>query len=141
VSGLEERIPSLNRCWDALEAGDLDGFMDLVRDMTDPECEFRSGIGTMVGGGVYRGFDGIQSWFSDLLTTTSERRWENRHYEIHDDDLLVFFADLTFVGAGSGAEVKGQTGAVSEFRDGLCVRIDSFMSHDEARQCARARVA
>jgi ketosteroid isomerase-like protein len=141
MSPLEDRIPLLNRCWDALEAGDLDGFMELVRTQTHPDCEFHSGIGSMVGGGTYKGPEGIRSWFSDLLATTSERRWENRRYETFGDDVLIFLADLTFVGAASGAEVVGQTGAVAEFENGLCVRMDSFMSHDEAREFAEARVA
>jgi SnoaL-like domain len=140
-SSLEDRIPLLNRCWDALEAGDLDGFMELVRTQTHPDCEFHSGIGSMVGGGVYTGHDGIRSWFSDLLTMTSERRWAERNYEIHGDEMIVFFAQLSFTGVASGVTVTGETGAVAEFEDGLCVRMTSFTSHDEAREFAQARVA
>jgi SnoaL-like protein len=141
VSSLEDRIPLLNRCWDALEAGDLEGFMELVRTQTHPDCEFHSGIGSMVGGGVYKGLDGIRSWFSDLLATTSERHWADREYEIHGDRMIVFLAHLSFTGVASGVPVTGETGAVAEFEDGLCVRMTSFTSHAEAREFAETRVA
>ncbi len=141
MSALEDRIPLFDRGWDALERGDLEGFMEVAGGEIHPDCEFHSGIGSVVGGGVYVGLDGIRTWFGDLLATTSDRRWADRKYETHGDEVLVFLAQLSFTGAASGAPVAAETGAVAEYEDGLCVRINSFMSHDEAREFVRARVA
>ena len=51
---------------------------------------------------------------------------------------LLFFSELDFKGAASGARVVENPGTVFQFEDGLCVRIESFMSHDEAREYAEA---
>jgi hypothetical protein len=134
-------IPRLDRAFDGLERGDLDAFVAETAAHTDPECIFRSGIGSEVGGGVYVGVEGIREWFGDLLTSTSERRWENRCFETYGDDVLVFLADFSLTGVASGAAVTGQTGAVFYFENGLCRRIVSFMSHAEARAEAEAHVA
>jgi len=130
-----------DRAFDALERGDLEEFTDAIRDRTDPACEFRSGIGSVVGGGSYRGLDGIRSWFADVLATSSERHWRNRRYESRGDELLVYLSDFEFTGASSGAPVSTETGAVFEFENERVVRINSFTSHDEARSFAETRVA
>jgi ketosteroid isomerase-like protein len=141
VPSLNEQIPMFDAAFDALERGNVEAFTEITRDQTHPECRFHSGIGSVVGGGEYQGVDGIRSWFQDFIATTSERHWRNRGYETYGDTMLVFLADLEFTGAGSGARVENETGAVFEYEDGLCVRINSFMSHAEARQFAEARVA
>ena len=141
ATSLEELIPQFDAAFDALERGDLDGFTEVTRDLTHPGCRFHSGIGSVVGGGRYEGVEGIRSWFGDLIATTSERHWRNRRYETHGDRIVVFLADFEFTGAASGALVTSETGAVFEYEDGLVARITSFMSVDEARRFAEARVA
>ena len=141
MSWLDEQIPLFDQAFDALERGDLDTFTELSRTQTHPECEFHSGIGSVVGGGAYTGIEGIRSWFGDLLESTSERRWRNRRIETHGDRVLVCLADFEFTGVASGVPVAGETGAVFEFEDRRCVRITSFTSHAEARDLAEARVA
>ena len=141
MTDLEALIPELDRAFDALEQGDLDGFARMLQELVHADCEFRSGIGTVVGGSVYRGPQGVGSWFSDLVATTGERHWRNRHYEFFGDDISVFLADFSVTGAASGVPVSAETGAVFEWNDGVCVRITSFTSHSEAREFAGARVA
>jgi ketosteroid isomerase-like protein len=141
MSWLEEQIPRFDQAFDALERGDLDAFIEVTRDQIHPECEFHSGIGSVVGGGSYRGVEGIRDWFGDLIDSTSERHWRNRRYETNGDRILVFLADLEFTGAASGASVSEETGALFEYEDRRCVRINSFMSHAETRELAEARVA
>jgi hypothetical protein len=138
---LEELIPKFNRAWDSLEMGDLDGFMEMVREEVDPDVEFNSGIGSVVGGGTYKGVDGVRSWFADYIDSTSERRWADRQFETVGDDIVVFEGRIEFTGAASGAPVTSETSAVFEYENGRCVRIDSFLSHDEGRRFAEARVA
>jgi hypothetical protein len=134
-------VPKLDAAFDALERGDLDAFVGISGPLTHPECRFHSGIGSVVGGGSFEGTEGIREWFGDIIGTTSERRWRNRHYETHRDRVLLFLADFEFTGAASGAQVTSETGAIFEFEDGLAVRITSFTSFDEAREFAEERVA
>jgi hypothetical protein len=141
LTPLEQRIGTYDRAWDALEAGDLDGFMAIVSDEADPEVEFSSGIGSVVGGGTYKGLEGIRSWFGEVLTISRERRWTERRYEMIGDDALVFFSMLELVGAASEAPVTSEVGGVFQYRGDRVVRVDSFTSHAEAREFAEARRA
>jgi ketosteroid isomerase-like protein len=141
VRSLEEQIPRFDEGFDALERGDLDAFTEVTRELVAPECELHSGIGSVVGGGSYKGIDGIRGWFADMIESSSQRRWRDRRYEAHGDSILVFLGVFEFIGAGSGAMVETKNGAVFEFDDGLCVRMTSFMSHAEAREFAGARIA
>jgi hypothetical protein len=141
VSRFDEHIPLADEAFDALERGDLERFTELCGPWTHPQCQFHSGIGSAVGGSSYVGIEGIRSWFADLIATTSERRWKDRRYEPHGDQLLVFLAAFEFTGAGSGAPIAGETAAVFEYEDDLCVRITSFTSFAEARGFAEAAVA
>jgi ketosteroid isomerase-like protein len=140
-AGWLERTPKYDRAFDALEGGDLDAFMEVMSEEVDPEVEFRSGIGTVVGGGTYTGVEGIREWFSDFLSISRTRRWAERRYEAFGDDVGVFFARLEFTGATSEVPVSSETGVVLHFRDGRIVRIDSFTSHSEARELAEAQRA
>jgi ketosteroid isomerase-like protein len=126
---------------DALERGDLDAWSEATRDLLDPDCEFNSAIGTVVGGGSYKGREAIRNWFGDLIESTSARHWRNRRWETHGDTIVVYFADFNFTGAGSGATVEAENAGVAEFEDGVCVRMQSFMSWAEAREYVEARVA
>ena len=130
MPSLEEQIPLFSTAFDALERGDLDGFIEAARLQAHPEVEFHSAIGSQIGGGAFTGIEGLRSWFGDLIEITSERRWSNRSYETHGDRVIVFLADLEFTGAGSGAPVSSEVGSVFEYEEGLCVRIRSFASHD-----------
>jgi hypothetical protein len=141
VAELDELTARYDAGFDALERDDLDGFTKIAHGLLHPDCRFRSGIGSAVGGGEYRGPEGMSSWFGDLIATTSERSWRNRRYETYDDRILLFSAEIEFTGAGSGARVSGETGGVFEYEEGLCVRVTSFMSIEEARSFAEAHVA
>jgi SnoaL-like domain len=141
MNWLEEQIPHFDEAFDALERGDLDAFMEALRDQTHPECEFHSGIGSVIGGATYKGPDGISGWFGDLIESTSERHWRNRRYEPHADRIMVFLADFDFIGAASGVPVTNETGAVFEYEDRLLVRVNSFISYGDAREFAEARGA
>lgn len=132
MSKPQDLIPDLDHAFDALEQRDLDGFVGAAADHMDSSCVFRSGIGSVVGGGVYRGTDGIREWFADLLETAEGIRWTERRYEPVGENVLLFLAELEFTGTASRAPVKSEVGAVYEFQDNLCVRITSFTSHADA---------
>jgi hypothetical protein len=128
--------PEFDAAFDALEMGDLESFDDHARPLVQVDCEFHSGLGSVVGGGTYKGADGIKEWFGDFVESTAERRWLDRTYEFPHPDVLVFLSRLEIVGRASGVPLVSETGAVFVFKDALCVRIDSFTSFEEARDFA-----
>lgn len=136
----ETLIPALDEAFDLLERRDLDGFMETVNEMAHPELEFHSGIGSAVGGGVYKGPDGVRTWFADLLASAEKVRWRERSYETFGKRVMALLARLELVGSASGVSIDGETAAVFQFDGGLCVRIDSFLSHSEGRAFAREAV-
>jgi hypothetical protein len=141
MSAADKVSATIDPAFDALERGDVDGFVAIIRSVTAPNCVFSSGIGTAVGGGTYDGIEGIREWFGDLVDTTSARSWRNRRSEKRGENLGLFFADFEFTGAASGAHVASETAAVFELENDLIARISSFTSHEEARRFAEARVA
>jgi ketosteroid isomerase-like protein len=134
MSVADEVVAGFDPAFDALERGDVDGFIEVVHSLMAPDCIFRSGIGSAVGGGTYDGVEGVREWFGDLVATTSGRRWRNRRSEMHGDNIVVFLADFELTGAGSGVPVSSPTASVYELENDLVVRIRSFTSHDEARR-------
>lgn len=138
MSSPAELAPDLDRALDALERRDLDGFITPARKHLAPECEFTSGIGSVVGGGTYRGPDGIRDWFGDLLETSGELHYRDRHYATVGDSVLLLLAKLELTGAASEIPVGSEVGVVYEFGTELVTRIVSYTSHDEARAAAEA---
>jgi hypothetical protein len=134
MSALDEVIAAFDPAFDALERGDVDGFIEIVRPLTAPDCVFHSGIGTAVGGATYDGVEGLRAWFDDLVATTSARSWRNRRGEKRGENVGLFFADFEFTGAGSGVPVASETASVYELENDLVVRIRSFRSFEEARR-------
>jgi len=134
VSDLAGLKPEFDAAFDALEVGDVDEFDTHARPLIHPDCEFHSGLGSVVGGGTYKGPDGVRAWFSDLIENTSKRRWRDRRFEYPRPDIVHFLAEFEFTGRTSGVPVASETSAVYVFREAMCVRIDSFTSHQEARE-------
>jgi ketosteroid isomerase-like protein len=138
VSVLEERMAAIDKGFDALERGDLDGFMEIVEANSQPDCEFESAIGSAMSANAFRGFDAIRAWFREFLDTLGEPRWMNRRYEPVGDDAFLFFADLEMRGAASGIPLKTEVGQLLELEDGLFKRGQSWTTHAEARAAAEA---
>ena len=138
MSVVEQRMEGLNRGFDALEQRDIEGVMAIIEENVHPKVEFTSGIGSVLGGGAYRGIDGLRSWFTDLLDTVGDLRYKERRFEALDDEAFLFFAQFELTGGSSGIELSTEVGQLYELEDGLIRRGVSFMSHAEARAAAEA---
>jgi hypothetical protein len=141
MSRLEPLIAALEDGLDALEAGDLEGFMRIIEANSTPDVEFTSAIGAAMSASSFRGFDGLRTWFTELLETVSEPRWRERRYEPVSDDLFLFFAIFGMKGSASGVPVETEVGQVFEVENGLFKRGTSYASHAQARAAAAALVA
>lgn len=138
MNALEKRIAGLDRCFDAIERNDLDGLMEIIAEICDPEVEFTSGIGTALSGGSFHGHDDLRRWFAELLETLSEIVYAQRRYEPVGDDALLFFAEVTATGASSRLPIRFENGQLFVLEDGRFVRGWSYASYAEARAAAEA---
>ena len=62
----------LTRCWDALNQGDPNAFLDLY----DPEIELFVPAWAGPDGGVYRGADEVNRWHANNFAQWSDQRWD-----------------------------------------------------------------
>jgi ketosteroid isomerase-like protein len=133
----EKMIAPLSRCLDSLESGDVDGFMAIIEEISDPDCEWSPFISGEVEGRTFRGIDGMREWASDLVETF-EIRYTDRRLETAGDDAVLLLSRFVYRGRGSGAETNHEVGVLWEYQDGLFRRGQAWGSYDEALAAAEA---
>ena len=124
----EESIGTLARRWSqAFNARD----MSVLADLTSPDFEFVPYLGSLIETSVYRGLDGLRSYFED-----SRSAWEEikvRQAEVREvGDHTISFGELRGRGRASGLEVQVSLAWVGDWRDGKLVRLVTYTSKDEA---------
>ena len=72
IFALMSLADELTRCWDALNAGDPNAFLDLY----DPEIELFVPAWVNPEGGVYRGADAVNRWHANNFAQWADQRWE-----------------------------------------------------------------
>jgi hypothetical protein len=128
----QENVERMGRGIAAWNSGDLARYLQAVEETVHPELEWHAVIAELVEGGeaVYRGHDGMR------------RFWEDWHdvWDFHFDALdfrdlgetLIVLAQISATGRASGAQLKTPLAMVATFSDGLLIRLDSYLDHDEA---------
>ena len=118
-----------------------DALADPGEDATalwDPDVEFdvsRDIWGAVMGGGHYRGVEGVRAWMLDLYAA-----WEQMDIDLEElieagDDVV---AVIRVAGRGrvSGIEMEYRPAGVWTIRDGRIVRVVWFVDRDEALEAA-----
>lgn len=118
-----------------------DALADPGEDITalwDPEVEFdvsRDIWGAVVGGGHYRGVEGVRQWMLDLYAA-----WEQMDIDVEElidagDDVV---AVIRVAGRGrvSGIEIEYRPAGVWTIRDGRIARVVWFADRDAALEAA-----
>jgi ketosteroid isomerase-like protein len=132
----QENVQIVMRVFEALERPD-----DAVRALWHPDVEFdvsRDIWGAVVGGGRYRGVEGVRSWMLDLYTA-----WEKM--EIHCEELIdageQVIAVLSVRGRGrvSGIELEYHPAGVWTLSQGKIVQVVCFPTRDEALEAVGLR--
>jgi ketosteroid isomerase-like protein len=123
----EGNVESLRRVVEAYNARDIDGFIAYF----DPNGEFHAAF-AVVGGGVYRGHDGVRKFFRDIEDAWGEENGlEPEAYFDLGEHTLAFHV-LRARGRHSGAEVTTPVAHVMRWRDGLIVYAKSYVDKEEA---------
>jgi hypothetical protein len=119
-----EDVEIVRRLYDAVARGDTATVLALY----DPDVEWdftRHAYGSMIGGRVYRGHEGLRAFFGDLLDV-----WESVGWDLEDlidaGEHVILVANQRARGRTSGADVKGTAVGVWTIRQGKVVRVVWF---------------
>ena len=113
----------VRRLYERFNVGDFP--LDLVADdfeLHDPD---------LPGGGVFRGPDGLSDYLRQYTEAWEEYRIEIEELQASGDRVLALLRH-TARGKGSGVEAELRDAHVWTFRDGLAVRLRTYLDRAEA---------
>jgi ketosteroid isomerase-like protein len=106
------------RCYEALNAGDAQAFLDLY----DPEIELFVPSWAGPDGGLYRGAEEVNRWYGNNFA-----QWTDQHWEIIEliERGSTVLCTLHWTGKGkrSGVELAGRFSWLVTFAEGKIVTI------------------
>jgi ketosteroid isomerase-like protein len=106
--------------------------IDAMVACSDPSVEVREALSESVGGGVYRGHDGLRRYHRDLEEAWDEVRVEPEVFFDLGERTLAFYV-VHARGRQSGIEVAMPLAAtVWTWRDGLIVGAAQYANRDDA---------
>lgn len=108
----------LTRCWDALNQGDPNAFLDLY----DPEIELFIPAWASPDGGIYRGADEVNRWHANNFAQWSDQHW-NLIETFEQGSSVAFVLRWEGRGKRSGIELGVRSFGVMTFRDEKIVTI------------------
>ncbi|GAC1485618.1 MAG: hypothetical protein NVS1B9_03840 [Solirubrobacteraceae bacterium] len=113
--------------------------MKALDDLIAPAFEFHPYLATLIEASVYRGCDGLRSYFAE-----SDEAWGHLHArldEVHEvgDHYTISYGEIYGMGRASGMEVRVPLAWVAEWRDGKLVRLVSYTNKQQARDAVGLR--
>jgi ketosteroid isomerase-like protein len=97
----------------------------------DPDVEIHSVIGGALQSEPYRGHEGVRAWLAGV--DENFETWELITDQWHErGETLVVLGRIHARGRGSGIELDQPIAWVADFRDGLLIRLRTFLDHEEA---------
>ena len=125
-----QELQTVRRAYEAFNRRDIDALLATLH----PEMEWHPLLGEL-GGGVYRGHEGVRRLFSEVNDT-----WESFRIEVDDvigAGELIFAVSRTHArGRASGAEADVRLVTVWEMRDGWPLRARSYATLEDALAAA-----
>jgi ketosteroid isomerase-like protein len=125
----DENVRIVRRVYD-----ELDSPSEEALALWHPDVEFdvsRDIWGAVVGGGHYRGLEGVRAWMHDLYAA-----WERMDLECEElidaGDQVVAVLRAAGRGRVSGIEVEYHPAGVWTIRDGRIVKVVWFATRDDA---------
>jgi ketosteroid isomerase-like protein len=133
----QENVEVVRRIYDAVARGDSETVLSLY----DPDIEWdmsRGAFGDIGGGRVYRGHDGLRSFFREQWEAWD--RWQDHPEELIDADThVVSVVRSRARGRTSEAEVESVHAAVWTLRQEKVVRVDWLPTREEALEAVGLR--
>ena len=126
-----DNVELVKRLMDAVDRRDIDAFAAV----TTPDFEWFPVFAARVGGDVYRGRQGIETFLGEVDEIWEEFRPLPERYSDLGDRVLGL-GRLRTRGRASGAPSDSPWGGVYDVREGRISRIRTFLDHDEASRAA-----
>lgn len=124
----QANVRTMQRAFDSVAASDR---LDAVLDLLDPSVELHGAVGGVEEGAIVRGVEPV----AEALLVDSDT-WAERRYEIQRlldaGERVVALVREHRRGRGSGVEVHADMALIYTFAAGRIVRIEPYMSQDEA---------
>ena len=114
------------------------GGVEAVLQMCDPEIEWIAIPGFLPDAEDYQGRDGVRAWFEKVGETFGKVEWEAEEIVECGERLLVGLK-LQATGRASGIEGEFRIFQVWTIRGGKLVRLESYLSREEALEAAGLR--
>jgi ketosteroid isomerase-like protein len=119
-------VEIVERAIGAFSRKDTEAFSELIT----PDFEWKVGLAA-IEGEVFRGPDGVRTYFERLRGAWSEFHFLADEYRDLGDAVLVL-GRLRGYGRGGEVPVESPVGAVWELRDGRIWRLRAYLTHAEA---------
>lgn len=131
----EANVELVRRAWEAFERGDAQTAFEIF----DPDVEWdvsHDVWGDIVGGGHYRGPQGVATWLRDLYEAWESFEMSTDEVLDAGDDRVVCVLIARGKGRASGLEVEHRPAGVATLRGGRIVRIVWYPTREEALAAA-----
>lgn len=102
----------------------------------DPEIEWLPAMTGSADGHAYHGHEGVEQWSSEMADVFEQMRAEVHEVVPMGDDQVVAIVSWRLRGRGSADEQTIQVGHLWTFLGGRAVRMEAFMSEDDALAAA-----
>jgi ketosteroid isomerase-like protein len=129
----QENVEVVRRGYKAFDRQQFD--LELAVETWDPEGELIPAMAGAVEGKVYRGIEGLRSYYEELFESFSQVRLDDREFTALDDRVLVLYR-LRVRGHDSGVAIDQPGGALYTLRGGKIVHARSYLSRAEALEAA-----
>jgi ketosteroid isomerase-like protein len=127
----QENVETLRKGFDALNRGELAGILAFV----DPDFETVVPPELSAEPSAYRGHEGVRRYFESFSEAMRDICFNADH--IWDaGDAVVVALRLTAKGKETGIAVEQQVGQVWTIQEGRAVRVENFVSVEEALESA-----
>jgi ketosteroid isomerase-like protein len=130
-----ENVSVVRRVYDSLDNPD-----ESVRALWDPDVEFdvsRDVWGALVGGGHYRGLEGVRTWMLDLYSAWDRMDLDCEELIDAGEDQVISVLRVHGWGRLSGIEVEYHPAGIWTLRNGRVVRVVWFASREDALEAVR----
>ena len=114
------------------------GGVEAILQMCDPEIEWIAIPGFLPDAEDYHGRAGVRAWFEKVGETFGKVEWEAEEVVESGEQLLV---GLKLQATGRSSKIEGEFRIyqVWTIRDGKLVRLESYLSREEALEAAGLR--
>jgi ketosteroid isomerase-like protein len=122
-----ENVAIVRRANNAYNRRDLDDYDELFT----ADLEWVAALPSEVGGGSFRGREGVERYLQDLASAWEEIRLVGEDFR----DLggrILWLGRIEGRGRGSGVPVDAPLGLIYEFRDDKISRCHAHLDHDKA---------